>query len=116
MAEYNHVVNKHGDVDPSKVDRAISSINSGEKDRILRDFDEFKEYLGKRIKLAESIGLGEEQMAIIAQKVADYLASHEDPRNSEEKLLQELWKVGTEEECHKLAHMLVRLVQPGLKH
>jgi RNA binding exosome subunit len=116
MSEYNHVVDKDGNVDPSKVDRAISSIDSGEKDRILRDFDEFKGYLGKRIKLAESIGLGEEQMAVIAQRVADYLASHEDPRNSEEKLLQELWKVGTEEERHKLAHMLVRLAQTELKH
>jgi hypothetical protein len=116
MAEYNHVVDKHGNVDPGNVDRAISSINSGEKDRILRDFDEFKEYLGKRIKLAESIGLGEEQMAVIAQKVADYLASREEPRNSEEKLLQELWKAGTEEERHKLAHMLVHLVHPEHIH
>ncbi|RED58033.1 DUF3243 domain-containing protein [Cohnella lupini] len=116
MSEYNHVVDKDGDIDPSKVDRAISNIDAGERDRILRDFDEFKGYLGKRIKMAESIGLGEEQMAVIAQKVADYLASHEDARNSEEKLLQELWKVGTEEERHKLAHMLVRLAQTNRKH
>jgi hypothetical protein len=111
MTEYNHVVHKDGNVDPSKVGRAISDIDSVQRDRILSDFDHFKTYLGERIKLAESIGLGEEQMAVIAQKAADYLASHEDPRNSEEKLLQELWKVGTEEERHKLAHMLVRLAQ-----
>ncbi|TFE23181.1 DUF3243 domain-containing protein [Cohnella luojiensis] len=116
MSEYNHVVDKDGDIDPSKVDRAISSIDADEKDRILRDFDEFKGYLGKRIKMAESIGLGEEQMAVIAQKVADYLASHEDARNSEEKLLQELWKVGTEEERHKLAHMLVKLAHSQRQH
>ncbi len=116
MAEYNHVVDKDGDVDPSKVDRAISSINSGEKDRILRNFDEFKTYLGKRIKMGQSIGLSEEQMAVIAQKVADYLASHEEPRNSEEKLLRELWKAGTEEERHMLAHMLVRMAQTQHKH
>ncbi|WP_372663621.1 DUF3243 domain-containing protein [Cohnella sp.] len=111
MSEYNHVVDKDGDIDPSKVDRAISSIDSGEKDRILGDFEVFKEYLRRRIKLAQSIGMGEEQMAVIAQKVADYLASNEDPRNSEEKLLQEIWKVGTEEERHMLAHMLVRMAQ-----
>jgi hypothetical protein len=116
MTEYNHVVNKDGDVDPSKVDRAIASIDSAEKERILRDFDEFKGYLYKRIKMAESIGLGDEQMAVIAQKVADYLASHEDPRNCEEKLLQELWKAGTEEERHMLAHMLVRLAQTQTMH
>ncbi|MMZ68732.1 hypothetical protein D1872_314540 [compost metagenome] len=50
-------------------------------------------------------------MARIAEKVADYLAANEEPRNSEEKLLQELWSVGREEEQHMLAHMLVRLAQ-----
>jgi hypothetical protein len=111
MAEYNHVVDKDGDVDPSKVDLAISKMDSGEKDRILSDFDGFKDYLRKRIKLGESIGLGEEQLAAIAEKVADYLASHEEPRNSEEMLLQELWKVGSKDERHMLAHMLVRMAQ-----
>jgi len=116
MSEHNHVVDKDGDVDPNKVDSAISKMDSGEIDRILRDFDEFKEYLGNRVRMAESIGLGEEQMAAIAQRVANYLASHENPRNSEEKLLQELWKVGTEEERHMLAHMLVRLAQAQHTH
>jgi hypothetical protein len=111
MSEYNHVVDKDGDVDPSKVNLALSKIDSDEKDRILQDFEGFKDYLWRRIRVAESIGLGEEQMASIAEKVADYLASHEDPRNREEKLLQELWSVGTEDERHMLAHMLVRMAQ-----
>jgi hypothetical protein len=33
------------------------------------------------------------------------------PRNAEENLLKELWKVGRDEEKHMLAHMLVRLAQ-----
>jgi hypothetical protein len=61
--------------------------------------------------MAENIGLNEEYMAKIAEKVAGYLANHEEPRNREEKLLQELWKVGTKDEQHYLAHMLVRLAQ-----
>ncbi|RKP51696.1 DUF3243 domain-containing protein [Cohnella endophytica] len=116
MTEHNHVVSKDGDIDPGKVESAISRISSGEKERILRDFDEFKSYLSKRIAMAESIGLDEEQMAKIAQKVADYLASHEEPRNNEELLLQELWKVGNQEQRHMLAHMLVRLAQPQRAH
>lgn len=116
MAEHNHVVNKDGEIDPSKVDDAISKIDTDERERILGNFEQFKVYLNKRVKMAESIGMGEEQMAIIAQKVADYLASHEEPRNNEELLLQELWKVGTEEERHMLAHMLVRLAQTKYKH
>jgi hypothetical protein len=111
MSEYNHVVEKDGEVFVDKVNNAISNMDQGKKEQILKDFEEFKSYLGKRIELGANIGLGEEQMAIIAEKVADYLAKHEEPRNSEEKLLQELWKAGTQEEQHKLAHMLVRSAQ-----
>jgi DNA-binding response OmpR family regulator len=95
----------------SKVDSAISSMDSNEKEQVLSNFESFKSYLGKRIQLAENIGLNEEHLAAIAMKIADYLAAHEDPRNSEEKLLQELWKVGKPEEQHMLAHMLVRMAQ-----
>lgn len=111
MSEHNHVVKKDGELDMSKMDDALNRIDDGKKDRILSDFDSFKSYLHKRIHLAQSIGLNEEQLAQAAEKVAGYLAANEEPRNSEEKLLQELWKVGTQEEQHKLAHLLVKLAQ-----
>lgn len=111
MNEHNHVVSKSGDIHPEQVERAIESIDNAERARILRSFEEFQGYLSRRIKLARSIGLNEEQLAVIAQEVAGYLADHEDARNSEEKLLRELWKCGTEEEQHMLAHMLVKLAQ-----
>ncbi|MFC5403503.1 DUF3243 domain-containing protein [Cohnella soli] len=116
MSELNHVVNKDGNVDASKVASAISKISASEKERILQDFDDFRTYLKKRISMAENIGLSEEQIATIAQKVADYLSSHEEPRNHEEQLLSELWKVGTENERHSLAHMLVRLADSRPQH
>lgn len=111
MSEQNHVVNKDGDLDLSKMDDALNRIDDGEKERILSNFDSFQAYLNKRIQLAQSIGLNEEQLAQTAERVAGYLAANEEPRNSEEKLLQELWKVGTQEEQHKLAHMLVKLAE-----
>ncbi|EKN70891.1 hypothetical protein BABA_03479 [Neobacillus bataviensis LMG 21833] len=77
----------------------------------LTSFDDFREYLSGKVDLGIKLGMDEEQLANSAQKVADYLAVQQSPKNSEERLLQELWKVGTEEEQHKLAHMLVRLVQ-----
>ncbi|WHY00284.1 DUF3243 family protein [Neobacillus sp. DY30] len=77
----------------------------------LTSFDDFREYLSGKVNLGRKLGMDEEQLANSAQKVADYLAAKESPKNTEERLLQELWKVGTEEEQHKLAHMLVRLVQ-----
>jgi hypothetical protein len=77
----------------------------------LTSFDDFREYLSGKISLGKKLGMDEEQLANSAVKVANYLAEKEPPKNSEERLLQELWNVGTEDEQHKLAHMLVRLVQ-----
>ncbi len=78
---------------------------------VLSSFDDFREFLSGKVRLGENLGMDEEQLANSAQKVADYLARKESPKNSEERLLQELWKVGTEEEQHMLSHMLVRLVK-----
>ncbi|PLT34425.1 DUF3243 domain-containing protein [Bacillus sp. V5-8f] len=94
-----------------KVSEQMQSMGEGQKDEILSSFETFKSYLGEKVAKGEKMGMDEEQLAKTAQKVADYLAAHEEPRNREEKLLQELWKVGNEQEQHKLAHMLVRMVQ-----
>jgi hypothetical protein len=93
-------------LDEEKIENQITKNGDA-----LTSFDDFREYLSGKVRLGEKLGMDEEQLANSAQKVADYLADKEPPRNSEERLLQELWKVGTEEEQHKLAHMLVRLVQ-----
>jgi hypothetical protein len=111
MSEHNHVVSKGGDVTMNRVEDALNKIEPGQKDAILENFQSFKSYLSKRIQLAQKIGLSDEQLALAAEKVGDYLAAHEEPRNSEEKLLMELWKAGNKEERHRLAHLLVKLVQ-----
>lgn len=111
MSEAQHIIDKEEHIDASKVGDTISRIDAPKKDQILNDFESFKSYLNRRIAIGESLGLSEEQLAQVAEKVADYLAAHEDPRNAEENLLRELWKVGEQDERHKLAHMLVRLAQ-----
>lgn len=111
MSEHNHVVSKDGSVTMHRVNDALDRIEPEQKELILNNFEDFKSYLGKRIHLAQKIGLSEEQLAVAAEKIADYLAAYEDPRNSEEKLLLELWKAGNKEERHRLAHMLVKMVQ-----
>jgi len=93
-------------LDEQKIENLVSKNGD-----TLSSFDDFKGFLSGKVRLGENLGLDEEQLANSAQKVADYLAGKERPKNSEERLLQELWKVGTEEEQHKLAHMLVRLVK-----
>ncbi|MEK5240164.1 DUF3243 domain-containing protein [Paenibacillus sp. FSL L8-0470] len=111
MSEHNHVVSKDGSVTMNRVNDALDRIEPEQKEVILNNFQEFKSYLSKRIQLAQKIGLSDEQLVLAAEKIADYLAAYEEPRNSEEKLLLELWKVGSKEERHRLAHMLVKLVQ-----
>lgn len=93
-----------------QVEDRIADLDESQKDEILSSFEEFKSYLGDKVSRGKKLGLDEEQLAKAAQKAADYLAAHEEPRNREEKLLQELWKAGNEEEQHKLAHILVKLV------
>ncbi|OAB42857.1 DUF3243 domain-containing protein [Paenibacillus glacialis] len=111
MSEHNHVVNKDGALDMTKVDDVLNRISESRKDGILCDFELFQNYLSKRINLGKSIGLSDEQLVNMAQKIAGYLSDNEEPRNREEKLLQELWKVGTLAERHSLSHLLVKLAQ-----
>ncbi|MCA1056686.1 DUF3243 domain-containing protein [Rossellomorea aquimaris] len=93
-----------------KVDDTLSRMSQDKKEEIMSNFDHFKEYLGNKVSLADKLGMNEEQQAKAAQKVGDYLAAHEEPKNREEKLLYELWKAGNEDEQHMLSHMLVKLV------
>lgn len=102
MAEHNHVVNKEGEVALNKVDDVLNRIDDSKKDDILNNFDSFKSYLSDKIEMAQNIGLNEELIAKAAEKIAGYLAAKEEPRNSEEKLLQELWKAGTKSSSMRL--------------
>ncbi|PLR95261.1 DUF3243 domain-containing protein [Bacillus sp. T33-2] len=93
-----------------KLNHKLENISAGQKEEILANFEKFKEYLGSKVSMGKSMGLSEEQLANAAQKVGDYLAAKVEPQNREEKLLQELWKAGSEEERHMLSHMLIKLI------
>ncbi|EPD51338.1 DUF3243 domain-containing protein [Paenisporosarcina sp. FSL H8-0542] len=94
-----------------KVQEELNNVSSEKKEEILANFSTFKSYLGDKVAMGEKLGLGEEQLAKTAEKVAGYLANNEEPRNSEENLLQELWKSGDKDQQHALAHMLVNMVR-----
>ncbi|MCM3782811.1 DUF3243 domain-containing protein [Neobacillus mesonae] len=111
MADQTHMIKKDGQVELSQVDETMNRMNSEQKDDILNKFDDFKQYLSKRVSLGESLGLDEEQLSKVAKKVADVLAQSEEPRNREEKLLQELWKSADSEEQQTLAKILVKFVK-----
>lgn len=94
-----------------KVQEELNNVSSEKKEEILANFSTFKSYLGDKVAMGEKLGLGEEQLAKTAEKVAGYLANNEEPRNSEENLLQELWKSGDKDQQHALAHMLINMVR-----
>jgi hypothetical protein len=94
-----------------KVQEELNKVSPEKKDEILANFSTFKSYLGDKVAMGEKLGLGEEQLAKTAEMVAGYLAKNEEPKNSEENLLQELWKSGDKDQQHALSHMLVNMVR-----
>ncbi|MFC4736989.1 DUF3243 domain-containing protein [Bacillus daqingensis] len=99
-------------MDPKQqAEEKLEHTSEEKKQEILDSFQGFLDYLNKQVNRGEKIGLGEEQLAKGAERVAEYLKNHEEPRNSEEKLLQEMWQVAEEEEKRHIARTLVRLAQ-----
>lgn len=93
------------------VKKELSKLNDEATDDILKNFNQFKQYLAEKVELGESMGLSEEKLAKTTELVANYLAKHETPRNREENILLELWNAGSKEEQHTLAHMLLKMVK-----
>lgn len=77
---------------------------------VLENFDQWKNFLGDRVDQAQSAGMSTEQIQKIAYRMGDYLARHVDPKNKQERLLQEMWKVSSEQDQQALARIMVNLV------
>ena len=69
-----------------KVQQELSQLDVEKKDEILEIFNQFKQYLAKKVELGENLGLSDEKLAKTTELVASYLAKHEEPRNREENL------------------------------
>lgn len=96
-----------------RVEQKLNSISTEEKEEILKNFSTFTSYLSGKVTAGEKMGLSDEVLAKATEKVAGYLANHEEPRNREEHLLQQLWKNGDKDQQHALSHMLLNLVKNG---
>ncbi|TFB18918.1 DUF3243 domain-containing protein [Filobacillus milosensis] len=95
----------------SNLNNHMSKMSDEKKDEILENFQYFKDYLGNKIETGEKLGLSDEALTKAAKGVGDFLASHESPRNREEYLLKELWKVSNDTEKEHLSHILVKFAQ-----
>ncbi|PID14787.1 hypothetical protein CSV63_11555 [Sporosarcina sp. P34] len=94
-----------------KLESEVSNMGNEKKEQILQNFNHFKGYLADKVKKGEILGMNDEQLAKTTTFIADYLSRHEEPRNREQYLLQELWDSGSKEEQHSLAHMLLKMVR-----
>ncbi len=78
---------------------------------VLDDFSTWKEFLADKIDKAEDHGMSKGAMTRFAEHVGDYLSRHVEPKNEEERVLQELWNAASEEEQEALASAMIKLVQ-----
>lgn len=78
---------------------------------VLDDFGTWKDYLKNKLDAAKQTGMSQETMTNVAHQVGDYLNEKVDPKNEEQRLLQELWNAADEEEQQAIASTMIKLVQ-----
>ncbi|HHY20485.1 MAG TPA: DUF3243 domain-containing protein [Bacilli bacterium] len=78
---------------------------------VLGNWEQWKEFLGDRLRQAEQSGMTENVITDVAHQVGDYLSEQVDPKNEQQRVLSELWKVADEQEQQAIANMMVKLVK-----
>lgn len=77
---------------------------------VLDNWDHWKEFLGGRLDQAQHEGMNDDIVSDVAYQVGEYLSEQVEPKNEQERVLAELWKVADEKEQHAIANMMVKLV------
>jgi len=83
---------------------------------ISNSWEGWKSQLADAVRIGESMNLSPEQMANKAEQIGDFLARRIDPKNPEQKVLQELWQAASDEEQRTLASILINLVSSTRTH
>jgi hypothetical protein len=82
-----------------------------EHSEILSNWHKWKATLAQAVNIGEAVGLEENTIDKIAYKVGNTLSAVVDPENREQRLLQELWRAGNDEDRKVLAKLIVKMVQ-----
>jgi len=77
----------------------------------LSDWSKWKSTLAKAVNIGETVGLEESTIDKVAYRVGNVLSAAVDPENREERVLQELWRAGDDEDRKVLAKLVVNMVQ-----
>lgn len=75
----------------------------------INDWDAWKETLGNAVDIGESIGMSDNTITKVAEKVGTFLSNNVDPRNKEERLLKELWDAADENDRQTLAKLVTKI-------
>jgi hypothetical protein len=83
---------------------------------VLESFEKWKEFLSQQVNNAKGAGASEDTIVNAATRIGHFLADKVDPRNREQRLLKELWDVGTEDERKVMMSMVTKMVSDGKVH
>lgn len=86
-----------------------------ENSKTLNDWDKWKTTLSKAVNVGEAVGLSEKAIDNMAYKIGNTLSASVDPENREQRVLQELWKVGDDSDRKTLAKLVVKMVETDEK-
>ncbi len=76
---------------------------------VMENFERWKEFLGENVDKVQEMGFSNEQITNVATKMGDFLSKKVDPKNEQERLLKQMWDVGSEQERHMIAGIMVKL-------
>lgn len=74
-------------------------------------WEKWKQILRTGVNIGEFVGLSEDRIKDAAYHMGGFLAGHIDAGNREQRLIQELWLEGTEDERRALTSMLVKMLE-----
>lgn len=67
--------------------------------------------MGDRVEHAEKAGFSEEAITNLAYEIGGFLEDKVDPQNDSNRVLKEIWEVGSEDERKAIARLMVKLAK-----
>lgn len=83
---------------------------------VLESFEQWKDFLSKQVNQAEGAGASQNAIVNAATRIGNFLADKVDPKNREQRLLKEMWDVGSQDERHAMASLITKMVSDGKVH
>jgi hypothetical protein len=75
------------------------------------EWDKWKKTIAGAVNVGHAVGMSDNTIEKAGNKIGNFLASVVDPENREQRLLQELWKAGDDDDKRVLTKMIVKMAQ-----